>query len=431
MLVLMLVINQMDRTNVGFIKSHVETDIGVSAAAFGLGAGLFFVGYAIFEVPSNMMMERVGARVWLTRIMISWGLVTLLSAFVQNEWQFALARFFLGVCEAGFFPGVIYYFTRWLPDAYRGRANAIFLGGSATAYIVTGPISGALLELHGLGDISGWRWMFFLEGLLSIFVGIIAIFILRSRVHDASWLTDAEKDALSSAIERDNAATVGTASTPRWKMIFNAKVASLTLIFFAIALTTNAITFWLPSLVGQIEGTTDFTIGLLSAIPWLTAVVAMYTLAKRTDRKPDRRPYLAIALGVSAVGVFLATQGNAWTGLFALVIAAAGIKCAATIFWPLVPQSIDARLAAGGIALINSLGNLAGFFAPALLGTIESATGSTDIALCIFGATSLLVLPLLYILKRKPTSQQQSNAEPSAAPSEESSETAVESLSRQ
>ena len=400
MLVLMLVINQMDRTNVGFIKTHVQVDIGVGAAAFGLGAGLFFVGYALFEVPSNMLLEKVGARVWLTRIMISWGVVTFLSAFVQNDWQFATSRFLLGACEAGFFPGVMYYFTKWLPDACRGRANAIFLGGSATAYIVTGPVSGALLEMHGLGGVSGWRWMFLAEGLVSVVVGILAIFVLRSRVQDAGWLSDDEKTALSAAVAKDADARRGEAGVPRWKLLLDVRILLLTLVFFAITLTTAAITFWLPSLVAKINGTTDFTVGLLSAIPWIVAVAAMYLLAKRTDGKPDRRPYLVIALLCSAVGAFLATLGSPWFGLFALVLAAVGVKCSSSVFWPLVPQTLDVRVAAGGLAVINSLGNLAGFFAPTLLGAIEASTGSTNIALYVFAGASIIAIALVPGLRK-------------------------------
>ncbi|MFT4043920.1 MAG: MFS transporter [Gordonia sp. (in: high G+C Gram-positive bacteria)] len=400
MLVLMLVINQMDRTNVGFIKSHVQTDIGVGAAAFGLGAGLFFIGYALFEVPSNILMERVGARIWLTRIMISWGLVTVLSAFVQNSWQFALARFLLGVCEAGFFPGVLFYFTKWLPDGFRGRANAIFLGGSATAYIITGPISGALLEMHGVGDIAGWRWMYIVEGVLSIVVGIIAVFVLRSRVEDASWLTPDEKNALSAAVAADADARRSAGTVPRWKLFLDTRILLLILVFFAFGLTGTAITFWLPSLIGKIEGTTDFTIGLLSALPWVAAVIAMYLVARKTDGKPDRRPYLAVALVVAGTGAALASVGGPWFGLIAMIIAAIGAKISATVFWPMVPQTLDVRVAAGGIALINSLGNLSGFFAPTLLGSIEQATGSADIALYIFAGASLVAVGCLPWLKR-------------------------------
>lgn len=323
-LVLMLLVNQMDRTNVGFVQDELRADVGVSATAYGLGAGLFFIGYALFEVPSNMLLERFGARVWLTRIMITWGAVIVAMCFIHNVWMFYGLRFLLGVAEAGFFPGVLLYFTQWLPDSSRGRASAIFLGGSATAYIVTGPITGALLELHGAGGIAGWRWMFALEGAFSILVGFIAGFFLVSRIQDARWLTQEEKDALGEAVARDKEARDRAPRTSRLKLLLHPQVALLTAVFFAMALTGYAITFWLPSLVDDIGGLSPFQVGLLTAVPWICAVIAMYTMAHFTDRAPDRRPYLAIALVLSAVGTFLATLGSPWFGLAALTLAAVG-----------------------------------------------------------------------------------------------------------
>lgn len=253
-LVLMLVINQMDRTNVGFVQDDLRADVGVSATAYGLGVGLFFIGYALFEVPSNMLLERLGARVWLTRIMITWGAVILGMCFIHDVWAFYGLRFLLGVAEAGFFPGVMLYFTQWLPNSHRGKASAIFLGGSATAYIVTGPITGALLEMHGVGGIAGWRWMFALEGGFSIVFGIFAGFFLVSRIRDARWLSDEEKEALSSAVESDRKERTRAPGTSGIKLLFQGQVAALTCVFFAMALTGYAITFWLPSLVEEIGG---------------------------------------------------------------------------------------------------------------------------------------------------------------------------------
>ncbi|MFF5365807.1 MFS transporter [Streptomyces sp. NPDC013187] len=391
-LVLMLLVNQMDRTNVGFVQDELRADVGVSATAYGLGAGLFFIGYALFEVPSNMWLERFGARVWLTRIMITWGLVIVAMCFIHNVWMFYGLRFLLGVAEAGFFPGVLLYFTQWLPDSSRGRASAIFLGGSATAYIVTGPITGALLELHGAGGIAGWRWMFALEGAFSIFVGFIAGFFLVSRIQDATWLTPEEKAALSEAVARDREARDRAPSVSRWKLIFHPQVAVLTSVFFAMALTGYAITFWLPSLVEEIGGLSPFQIGLLSAIPWICAVIAMYTMSHFTDRAPDRRPYLAIALVLSATGTFLATLGSPWFGLAALTLAAVGGKCAATLFWPMAQSGLDLKIAAPGLALVNSLGNLGGFVSPTLFGYLKDTTGSTNGGLYTLSAASILAV---------------------------------------
>ncbi|MDX3843321.1 MFS transporter [Streptomyces europaeiscabiei] len=391
-LVLMLLINQMDRTNVGFVQDELRADVGVSATAYGLGAGLFFIGYALFEVPSNMLLERFGARVWLTRIMITWGLVIVAMCFIHNVWMFYGLRFLLGVAEAGFFPGVLLYFTQWLPDSSRGRASAIFLGGSATAYIVTGPITGALLELHGVGGFAGWRWMFVLEGLFSIVVGFVAGFFLVSRIKDATWLTPEEKDALDTAVARDEEARSRAPRVSRLKLLVHPQVALLTTVFFAMALTGYAITFWLPSLVEEIGGLSPFQIGLLSAIPWICAVIAMYSVSRFTDRAPDRRPYLAAALVLSATGTFLATLGSPWFGLAAITLAAVGGKCAATLFWPMAQSGLDLRIAAPGLAVVNSLGNLGGFVSPTLFGYLKDTTGTTNGGLYTLSAASLLAV---------------------------------------
>ncbi|MDO0913362.1 MFS transporter [Streptomyces sp. DT2A-34] len=402
-LVLMLLVNQMDRTNVGFVQDELRADVGVSATAYGLGAGLFFIGYALFEVPSNMLLERFGARVWLTRIMITWGAVIVAMCFIHNVWMFYGLRFLLGVAEAGFFPGVLLYFTQWLPDSSRGRASAIFLGGSATAYIVTGPITGALLELHGAGGIAGWRWMFALEGVFSILVGFIAGFFLVSRIQDARWLTQEERDALSEAVARDKEARDRAPRTSRLKLILHPQVALLTTVFFAMALTGYAITFWLPSLVDDIGGLSSFEVGLLTAVPWICAVIAMYTMAHFTDRAPDRRPYLAIALVLSAAGTFLATLGSPWFGLAALTLAAVGGKCAATLFWPMAQSGLDLKIAAPGLALVNSLGNLGGFVSPTLFGYLQDTTGSTNGGLYTLSAASVLAVCGVAFIRRSRT----------------------------
>ncbi|MDT7666696.1 MAG: hypothetical protein QOG57_805 [Pseudonocardiales bacterium] len=403
LLVFMLVVNQMDRTNVGFVQSHLKTDLGLGAAAFGLGAGLFFVGYAIFEVPSNMLLERIGARIWLTRIMISWGVVVAATALTHNAETFYLLRFLLGVAEAGFFPGVMYYFTKWLPNADRGRASAIFLGGSASAYIVTGPISGALLELDGLHTLAGWKWMFLLEGAFSIAVGIAAGFLLVSRVGDAKWLSSEEKAALSAAIAEDELARrdSGNERVSRWRLLADPQVLLLCWIFFAMSLTGYAITFWLPSTVAKIGGLGDFQIGLLSAIPWIVAIIAMYTLAWHTDRTGKRRPWVAVGLVVGAIGTFLATIGSPWFGLAAMCVAATGFKCAAAAFWPMTQHNLDLKIAAAGIALINSLGNLGGFFGPAALGYFEQATGSTTGGLYGLSAASLIAAVTVVLVRAR------------------------------
>lgn len=401
LVVLMLLINQVDRTNIGFVQDAFSKDLGIGATAFGFGAGLFFIGYAIFEVPSNVLLQRFGARIWLSRIMISWGAVTLLMAFTHNEFIFYLLRFLLGVAEAGFFPGVIFYFTKWLPDAYRGRAVAIFLSASALAYIVTGPISGGLLELHGILNLAGWRWMFLIEGGASIAVGILALWLLVSHIAEAKWLTAEEKTALQSAVAADESdRDTEDSSASKWKLLFQPQILKLCGIYFVSVMTGYTVTFWLPGILQQIDGVTDFQVGLLTAIPWVTAVVAMYALAKFTDNRGGRKYLVVAAMLLMCVGMFLAMIPNPWFALFALTLAAVGYKGCNSVFWSMTSVSLEPKVLAAGTALINSLGNLGGFVAPTALGAIKEQTGSLEgglmgLALCaVLGAVLTLSLKL-------------------------------------
>lgn len=403
LVVFMLVVNQMDRTNVGFVQSQFKHDLGIGSAAFGLGAGLFFVGYALFEVPSNMMLGRVGARVWLTRIMITWGAVVAATAFTTDSTTYYIMRFLLGVTEAGFFPGVLLYFTKWLPNAERGRAGAIFLGGSATAYIVTGPISGALLNLDGVRGLAGWKWMFLLEGGLSIAVGLVAALFLVSRIDEAKWLTAQEKSAMNEAIARDEAerTDVATAKISRWRLLANPQVLLLCWVFFAMSLVGYAITFWLPSIIKKIHGLGNFQVGLVSAVPWILAVIAMYALAHYTDRTGVRRPWVAIGMAVGAIGAALATVGPPWFALVGLCLGAIGAKCAASAFWPMSQHTLDLKIAAAGIALINSIGNLGGFFGPTIVGYFDQQTGSTASGLRVVAIAELLAAVTVFAIRAR------------------------------
>lgn len=398
--VIMLLINQVDRTNLGFVQDALKADLGIGAAAFGLGAGLFFIGYALFEVPSNLFLQRLGARVWLTRIMISWGLVTVLMAFTNNETTFYVLRFLLGAMEAGFFPGVVFYFSIWLPDAHRGRAVAIFLSAAAVAYIVTGPISGALLEMHGLLNISGWRWMFIVEGIGSMLMGIVSIKWLVSNIVDAPWLSAAEKAALQAAVTRDEAAReTGASALPQWRLLLQPQIVKLCLIYFVSVMSGYTVTFWLPGILRQIQGINNFQVGLLSAVPWIGAVIAMYVLAKLTDNKGHRKLLVAAAMLLMAIGMALATIGSPWFALFALTLAAIGYKSCNSVFWSMTAITLEPKILAAGIALINALGNLGGFAAPAAFGLIKEQTGSIQGGLLGLTASSLIGLVLVLTLK--------------------------------
>ncbi|WP_251042164.1 MFS transporter [Arthrobacter sp. ISL-30] len=402
-MLVMLVCNQLNRSNIGYAQDHLQADVGIGAAAYGFGAGLFFVAYAIFELPSNVMMEKYGAKIWLTRIMISWGIVSFLMAFVQNEVMFYLLRFLLGAAEAGFFPAVIFYFARWVPAGQRGKATALFIAGSSVAAAISGPIAGLLLSLHGALGFRGWQWLFGFEGLLSVAVGFTVFFLLDAKISDAKWLTAAEKVALTRAIEAEDAQHAGNKGSKlnRWKMLLNPQILLLCGIYFSVQLSIYANTFWLPSIIKQIPGTTDLSVGFLSSIPWICAVVAMYYAAKWQDRAKSKRPLLVAALLVAAVGTLAAALASPVLALVFLAIAAMGFKSASPLFWTIPQSGLHPLVLAPAIAIINSLGNLGGFVAPFGFGIIKEQTGSVIPGLFALAAASTIAAGLVYFLKER------------------------------
>lgn len=400
MLALMLIVNQIDRANIGFVKAELQTDAGISAAAFGLGAGLFFIGYALFEVPSNMMLKKYGARVWLTRIMITWGAVVVLTGFVSTPLHFYLLRFLLGVAEAGFFPGVLYYFRQWVPNAWRGRATAMVLSATASAFLFSGPLTGAILMMHDVGGLAGWKWVMFMEGGGSIVIGVLAALVLISKPEGAKWLSDAEKQALAQQLAlEDSAREEHAVAHDRWGVITDRSLLSYCLIFFTMTMTGYTLVFWLPQIIQRIQGFNSFETGLLTAIPWLFAIVALFLLGKVTDRYRDKLDKgLGIAMLLAACGTFMATLGTPWFGFVAMIVACIGSKVSAAFFWPMPQSELPAAIAAPGIAMINSIGNLGGFFAPAVFGYLEMHTGSTTGGL--YALTSVSVVTGLWLLLR-------------------------------
>lgn len=400
MLALMLIVNQIDRANIGFVKAELQTDAGISAAAFGLGAGLFFIGYALFEVPSNMMLKKLGARVWLTRIMITWGMVVVLTGFVSTPLHFYLLRFLLGVAEAGFFPGVLFYFRQWVPNAWRGRATAMVLSATASAFLFSGPLTGAILMMHDVGGLAGWKWVMFLEGGGSIAIGLLAAMVLVSKPEGAKWLSDAEKQALAQQLALEETARDERAVTQgRWGLITDRRLISYCLIFFTMTMTGYTLVFWLPQIIQRIQGFNSFETGLLTAIPWLFAIVALFLLGKATDRYRDKLDRgLGIAMLIAACGTFMATLGTPWSGFVAMIVACVGSKVSAAFFWPMPQSELPASIAAPGIAMINSIGNLGGFFAPTVFGYLEMHTGSTTGGL--YALTSVSVVTGLWLLLR-------------------------------
>ena len=403
--VIMFIVNYIDRVNIGFVRTHMEHDLGIGAAAYGFGAGLFFIGYALFEVPSNMLLQKVGARIWLTRIMLTWGLVAAGMAFIQNETHFYILRFLLGVAEAGFFPGVIYYFTRWLPAAERGKAIAIFLSGSAVASLISGPLSGLLLQINGLG-MHGWQWMYFIEGMFSVGLCVFVWFWLDAKPHDAKWLSRAEQDALVDAIDAEQRAReAATAIKPSLgKLLKDRQIILFCLIYFFIQLTIYAATFWLPSIIKKMGEMSDFQVGLFNSIPWLLSIIGMYAFASFSAKWKHQQAWVATALLIAAAGMFMSTTGGPVFAFVAICFAALGFKSASSLFWPIPQAYLDARIAAAVIALINSVGNLGGFVAPTTFGLLEQHTGSIQGGLYGLAGTSIIAAIIVFYARTQPKS---------------------------
>lgn len=404
--VVMFIVNYIDRVNIGFVRSHLETDLGIGAAAYGLGAGLFFIGYAIFEVPSNLLLQRYGARAWLTRIMFTWGAAAMAMAFVRGETSFYVLRFILGAAEAGFFPGIIYYFTQWLPSTERGKAMAIFLSGSAIASVISGPVSGALLHVSGM-SLHGWQWMFLIEGFASIVLCGFVWFWLQSHPREAKWLSEEEKGALIAAIAQEQQVreAVQTVKPSMFKLLADKQIALFCFIYFSIALTIYGATFWLPSMIKKMGSFGDFQVGLFNSIPWLISIVAMYGFAAMAGKWKHQQAWVALTLVIASVGMFMSTTGGPVFAFVAICFAAIGFKAASALFWPIPQGYLDARIAAAVIALINSIGNLGGFVAPTAFGFLEQTTGSIEGGLYGLAATSLLAAVVIFFVRTTPRSQ--------------------------
>lgn len=397
-LILCYVVSYLDRVNVGFAKLQMSEDLGFSEAAYGLGAGLFFIGYFLFEVPSNLMLQKVGARTWIARIMISWGVVSALFVFVNNEATFYVLRFLLGAAEAGFYPGVILYCTYWFPSARRARVIAMFMSAIPVAGIFGNPLSGWIMDVfEGTGGWNGWQWLFLIEALPAIAVGVMTLFYLDNSVRDAKWLSDDEKSVIERAIAKDTKHHTEHGKT--WDAFRDPKVWLMCLIYFFFVMGQYALTFWMPTFVESTGIKGGFAIGALSAVPYLAALVAMNLFGRSADKRRERRWHLVIPSLMGAVGFSLAAS---WTGstalsLVALSIAAAGVLTCAPLFWSLPTAFLSGTAAAAGLAVINSVGNLVGFVSPYMIGSLKDATDSTAIPMyvlalgLVIGAAAVLV----------------------------------------
>ncbi|NUU38266.1 MFS transporter [Pseudomonas sp. C2B4] len=393
------VINSIDRINISFAKLRMAEDLALSDAAYGLGAAVFFVGYLLFEVPSNLYMQRVGARLTIMRIMMLWGLVTIGTSLVSSATGLYIARFLLGVAEAGFFPGVILYLTYWFPASRRGRITSIFIMAGIFAGIVSGPLAGWIMtHFHGWAGLRDWQVLFVFEGIPAVLLGLFAWFWLVDKPQDAPWLNDHEKAVVQAQLEVENVIKGNSHASFR-QLLRDPRVLLAGLVFFCIYSGTNTVAYWMPSLI-QSFGLADIgRIGLISSLPYCIALVAMYLLGRSSDKHLERRWHLASTMLVGAgsfvlLGLF---QGNLELSVLFMSVGAAACLSAVPLFWTIPPAYLSGPVAAGGIALISSLGGIAAMVAPVLVGAVKTQTGSLFVAfdviagLLVFGATVLLL----------------------------------------
>ncbi len=390
LLLICYLVAYLDRVNVGFAKLQMAADLNLSDAVYGFGAGVFFIGYFIFEIPSNLILHRVGARLWIARIMVSWGILSALTMFVTTPTMFYVMRFALGLAEAGFFPGIILYLTYWYPSHRRGRMTTWFMTAVALSGVVGGPISGYILKAcNGLNGWHGWQWLFLLEGLPSIVAGIVVLVKLDDRIAQAKWLTDEEKRLLERNIAREDAEKH---DWPLARVLSSPRVLLMSLIYFSFVMGLYGVSFWLPTIIKATGVADAFAIGALSAIPFAAAVVAMILVARSADKHRERRWHVAVPGVAGAIGLVLAV---AWAhdtplAMAALTLATAGIITTLPLFWSLPTAFLAGAGAAAGIAMVNAIGNLAGFLSPYAVGWLKQATGSNDSGMYLLAAFMVL-----------------------------------------
>jgi D-galactonate transporter len=389
----------LDRVNVGFAKLQMQKELAFSETVYGFGAGIFFLGYVLFEVPSNVILHKVGARLWLARVMLTWAIISAATAFVTTAFAFYVMRFLLGVAEAGFIPGVLLYLTYWFPAARRGRITALFLTAIPMASIFGGPLSGWVLSAaSGAYGLNGWQWLFIIESIPSIVFGVAILFYLDNSVKDAKWLDPEEKRMVAAIIAGEQEEKEGL-SELRYAFV-TGRVWLLGAAYFCIASGIYIVSFWLPTIIKQTGVADPLKIGLLTAIPYLVAVASMIAVCAHGDRAKERRWHTAVPAVVCALGlaVTATATGNTILALIGLTLAAAGASTSQASFWTLPASFLGGAAAAAGIALINSLGNIAGFASTYVVGWMADLTHSNAASLYLFGGLVLLGAILVLLI---------------------------------
>lgn len=401
---ILYLIAYIDRQNVSFAKLEMVDALGMSEYAYGLGASLFFIGYFLFEVPSNLFLDRFGARVWFARILVSWGIVTILLSYTQNATMFYILRFLLGVCEAGFFPGVLYLLTLWFPSDYRGRMVGLFMIFSALANAVGAPVGGMLLDLDGFLGHAGWQWVFLATGIPAVIAGVVTFFYLYDRPENANFLSKEEKSWLADRLASENSGMDHNAGNG-FKALVDPRVLLMALCYIAFPLAAYGLSYWLPTIV-KAFGVSNTVNGFLNIIPWILVAIALWAVPAAADKVKTKTPYIVIPAFIGAACLLLSAlvPNNTLQFIF-LCVAAAGIFAPQPVFWSLPSRFLKGAGAAAGLAAINSVGNLGGFVAQNVVPWIKDETGSTIapmffLAICL-AAGALLVFAVAMIIARK------------------------------
>jgi ACS family tartrate transporter-like MFS transporter len=402
-LFLLYIVAYLDRVNVGFAAIDMNRDLGFSAAVYGMGSGIFFLSYTLLEVPSNLMLARVGVRLWIARIMFTWGIFSTAMIFVNGATTFYVLRFLLGAAEAGFFPGIIFYLTHWFPARERGRAVGLFMTATALAGVIGAPISSALLQLHGFWGLHGWQWLFLIEGLPAILLAPVVLLWMTERPADAKWLSPEERDWLAREMAAEHAHTEHAHVTLR-DALLSVKLWIVSVPYFLIVIAFYGISFWLPQMLQTASGLGSATVVLLSAIPYVAATIGLVVVGASSDRMRERRWHVAVPCLIGAAGFILTviTPQTIGVSLAMLSIAAFGIWGTLGPFWTLPTAFLRGSAAAGGIALVNSVGNVGGFVGPTLVGWVREATGGFHSGLLTLAGILVLAAAIVLSIRVPP-----------------------------
>jgi len=395
------VVAYIDRVNIGFAATELQRDLHLSPSQYGFGAGLFFLAYCLFEIPSNLILERVGARRWIARILIGWGIVSMGTALVTDVRSFMAARVLLGIAEAGFFPGMVLYLTYWIPARERARSGALFMMAAPIAVIVGGPVSEVLLALHGSMGLAGWQWLFIIEGLPAVVLGVLALRVLTDRPEHADWLPAEDREWLSATMAAEQARRQAVGHATIAASITSGRVWILSGVLFMHTLVQYGIFLWLPKMLQDASGTRGLALSAITGIPFAAALAAMVLVGRHSDRTRERKLHVAACAAVSAIGLLLAvaSQGHLWLLVLSFTISQMAQRSMVGVFWALPPMFLGGTAAAAGLGLINATGNLGGFFGPTVMGWLRESTGGYVGGLLVLSAALIVEVALVLMLR--------------------------------